>query len=59
MKCLNLKYYENNVTTETPTTVVDLTNFKMVTISDILLKIQDRKAAVFRISVFSPILTCD
>ena len=59
MKCLNLKYYENNVTTETPTTVVDLTNFKMVTISDILLKIQDRKAAVSRISVFSPILTCD
>ena len=31
----------------------------MVMISDIVLKIQDRKAAVSRISVFSPILTCD
>ena len=28
-------------------------------ISDIVLKIQDRKAAVSRISVFPPILTCD
>lgn len=31
----------------------------MVMISDIVLKIQDRKAAVSRTSVFSPILTCD
>ena len=31
----------------------------MVMISDIVLKIQDRKATVSRISVFSPILTCD
>jgi len=31
----------------------------MVMISDIVLKIQDRKAAVSRISVFPPILTCD
>jgi hypothetical protein len=31
----------------------------MVMISDIVLKIQDRKAAVSRISVFSPILICD
>ena len=28
-------------------------------ISDIVLKIQDRKAGVSRISVFSPILICD